>query len=109
MKIYVSNLGFDVNDSALNTMFAEFGEVVSAKVILDRETGRSRGFGFVEMTDEETGKSAIRGLNNKEFAGRAISVSVAKDKSQLGGGATFGRNYGGGGGNNSGGGYKKKW
>lgn len=99
MKIYVSNLGFGVTDADLSTFFTEYGEVVSAKVIMDRETGRSRGFAFVEMSDEEAGKTAIRGLNNKDIDGRTISVSVAKDKSQLGT-SSFG------GGNSS---FKKKW
>ncbi|MBP6794020.1 MAG: RNA-binding protein [Saprospiraceae bacterium] len=103
MKIYVSNLGFDVNDSALNDLFTAHGAVVSAKVILDRETGRSRGFGFVEMSDEESGKNAIRLLNNQDINGRPISVSIAKDKSQLGSSTSFNR------GGNTGGGFKKRW
>mgnify|MGYP001618813548 CR=1 FL=1 len=80
MKLYVSNLGFHVGDEDLKTLFLPFGEVVSAKVITDRETGRSRGFGFVEMSSEENGKTAISSLQNKEVEGRSISVSVAKPK-----------------------------
>ena len=80
MNIYVSNLSFNTADSELNALFSTFGEVVSAKVITDRETGRSRGFGFVEMTSTEEGNEAILGLNNKEVEGRAMSVSVAKPK-----------------------------
>lgn len=80
MKLYVSNLGFHVGDEDLKTLFLPFGEVLSAKVITDRETGRSRGFGFVEMGSEENGKTAISSLQNKEVEGRSISVSVAKPK-----------------------------
>ncbi len=80
MNIYVSNLSFNTADAELNSLFATFGEVTSAKVITDRETGRSRGFGFVEMPSAEAGNDAILGLNNKEVEGRAMSVSVAKDK-----------------------------
>ena len=80
MNIYVSNLSFNTADAELNSLFATFGQVASAKVITDRETGRSRGFGFVEMPSDEEGNEAILGLNNKEVEGRAMSVSVAKDK-----------------------------
>ena len=80
MKLYVSNLGFHVGDEDLKTLFLPFGEVLSAKVITDRESGRSRGFGFVEMGSEENGKTAISSLQNKEVEGRSISVSVAKPK-----------------------------
>jgi RNA recognition motif-containing protein len=78
--MYVSNLSFHTTDVDLNALFAKFGAVSSAKVITDRETGRSRGFGFVEMASDDEGKSAIAGLNNKEVEGRAMSVSVAKEK-----------------------------
>jgi RNA recognition motif-containing protein len=80
MNMYVSNLSFHTTDEDLNTLFSQFGAVTSAKVISDRDTGRSRGFGFVEMSSEEEGKKAIAGLNNKEIEGRAMSVSVAKPK-----------------------------
>ena len=114
MRIYVSNLGFSVTDADLSTLFGEFGQVVSAKVIMDRETGRSRGFAFVEMSNEEDGKKAIQSLNNKDVQERTISVSVAKDKSQLGGGGGFrsgGSSGGFGGGNRggSGGGFNKRY
>ncbi|MGG9971698.1 RNA recognition motif domain-containing protein [Ferruginibacter sp. SUN002] len=85
MNIYVSNLSFNTADSELNALFSTFGEVVSAKVITDRETGRSRGFGFVEMTSTEEGNDAILGLNNKEVEGRAMSVSVAREKERSSG------------------------
>ena len=104
MNIYVSNLSFNTSDAELNELFSTFGEVSSAKVITDRETGRSRGFGFVEMPSEDEGKDAMLGLNNKEVEGRAMSVSVAKEreeKSSNGGGSRGGygnnRNSGGGG------------
>ncbi|MEO6253618.1 MAG: RNA-binding protein [Ferruginibacter sp.] len=104
MNIYVSNLSFNTSDAELSELFSAFGEVSSAKVITDRETGRSRGFGFVEMPSEDEGKDAMLGLNNKEVEGRAMSVSVAKEReerSSNGGGNRGGysnnRNGGGGG------------
>jgi RNA recognition motif-containing protein len=80
MNMYVSNLSFHTTDENLRTLFSPFGEVTSAKVITDRETGRSRGFGFVEMSSDEDAKKAIAALNNKEVEGRAMSVSVAREK-----------------------------
>ena len=105
MNIYVSNLSFNTSDAELSELFSAFGEVSSAKVITDRETGRSRGFGFVEMPSEDEGKDAMLGLNNKEVEGRAMTVSVAKEReerSSNGGGGNRGgygnnRNSGGGG------------
>lgn len=101
MNIYVSNLSFNTSDAELNELFSTFGQVSSAKVITDRETGRSRGFGFVEMPSDEEGKDAMLGLNNKEVEGRAMSVSVAKEKTERTGG---GGNRGGYSNNRSGGG-----
>ena len=80
MNMYVSNLSFHTNDESLKTLFSQFGIVKSAKVITDRETGQSRGFGFVEMDVVAEGQAAMKGLNNKEIEGRAMSVSVAKEK-----------------------------
>lgn len=80
MKMYVSNLSFHTNDDNLRELFQKFGDVTSAKVITDRESGRSRGFGFVEMGAENEAKDAIQGLNNKGVEGRALSVSIAKEK-----------------------------
>ena len=80
MNIYVSNLSFDVQDEDLKDFFAPYGEVTSAKVITDRETGRSRGFGFVEMADESASKKAIAELDGATVENRTISVSVAKPK-----------------------------
>ena len=81
MNMYVSNLSFHTNDDDLRKLFEQFGAVASAKVISDRETGRSRGFGFVEMDSEEEGNAAIKGLNSKEIEGRAMSVTIAREKS----------------------------
>ncbi|WP_317195798.1 RNA recognition motif domain-containing protein [Pinibacter aurantiacus] len=78
--MYVSNLDFQVKEEDLRQLFAQFGEVTSVKVIKDRETGRSRGFGFVEMSSDEAANNAITSLNNKELSGRAISVSQAKER-----------------------------
>ena len=78
--MYVSNLSFHTTDENLRELFEKFGTVSSAKVITDRESGRSRGFGFVEMSADAEAKAAIQGLNNKEVEGRAMSVSVAKEK-----------------------------
>lgn len=80
MNIYVGNLNFRTNDLALRDAFEAFGEVTSAKVITDRETGRSRGFGFVEMPDEEEAQAAIRALNGAELDGRQLKVSEAREK-----------------------------
>ena len=81
MNLYVSNLSFHTGDDDLRKLFEQFGTVSSAKVINDRDTGRSRGFGFVEMSSETEAKEAIKQLNNKEIEGRAMSVSVAKERS----------------------------
>ncbi len=80
MNMYVSNLSFHTNEDELKTLFSAFGNVNSAKVINDRETGRSRGFGFVEMDVAAEAEAAMKGLNNKEIEGRALSVTVAKEK-----------------------------
>ncbi|MEG2156673.1 MAG: RNA-binding protein [Bacteroidaceae bacterium] len=103
MNIFVSNLSFSVQDEDLNELFSEFGSVESAKVITDRENGRSRGFGFVEMTDEE-GQAAIDALNGKEFEGREMNVAVAKPRTE--GGSRGGFNRGGGFGGGYGGGRR---
>ncbi|HEU4576294.1 MAG TPA: RNA-binding protein [Chitinophagaceae bacterium] len=80
MNMYVSNLGFHVQDEDLRQLFGSFGDVTSAKVIKDRDTGRSRGFGFVEMESNEQANKAMASLNNKEIEGRAISISAAREK-----------------------------
>jgi RNA recognition motif-containing protein len=83
-KIYVGNLAWGVSDDDLNTAFSEFGSVASAVVIADRETGRSRGFGFVEM--EDGAEKAIESMNGQEMQGRALRVNEAQSKERSGGG-----------------------
>ena len=78
--MYVSNLSFHTSEEDLKTLFGAYGAVASAKVINDRETGRSRGLGFVEMNADDEANSAIKGLNGKDIEGRALSVSVAREK-----------------------------
>ena len=82
MNIYISGLSYGTNDADLTNLFAEYGEVSSAKVIMDRETGRSRGFGFVEMTDDAEGQKAIDELNGAEYDRKTISVSVARPREE---------------------------
>ena len=110
MNIYVSNLSFNVQDEDLRDFFTEYGEVSSAKVITDKFTGKSRGFGFVEMSDDEAAKKAIAELDQATVEGRAIRVMEAKPKEEkparTGGGGGF-RGGNGGGGYNNGGGYNK--
>ena len=80
MNIYVSNLSFAVQDEDLRGYFAEYGEVTSAKVIMDKYTNRSKGFGFVEMANDENGQAAIAALNGTDVDGRSIKVNVARPK-----------------------------
>ena len=101
MNIYVSNLSFNVQDEDLRECFAEYGEVSSAKVITDKFTQKSRGFGFVEMPDDEAGQKAIKELDGAHVEGRAITVTVAKPREERpsnGGGGnrrSFSNNSGG--------------
>ena len=99
-KLYVGNLPFSIDDSALQSKFAEFGAVDSAKVITDRDTGRSKGFGFVEMADDSEAEAAISKLNGTQFDGRAINVSEARPQAprEGGGGGPRRGGFGGGGG-----------
>lgn len=85
VKIYVGNLPFSVTDSSLNSNFSEFGRVSSAKVMMDRETGRSKGFGFVEMAAAEEAQAAITGLNGMSVDGRSIVVNLARPREESGG------------------------
>jgi RNA recognition motif-containing protein len=103
MNIYVSNLSFNVQDEDLREFFTPFGEVTSAKIINDRETGRSRGFGFVEMSDDEASRKAIAELDGATVDGRTMKVMEAKPKEDKprGGGGGFRGNNGGGGYNKS--------
>src|SRR3984893_6232401 len=107
-KLYVGNLTYGVTDSALEQMFAAHGTVQSAQVIMDRDTGRSKGFGFVEMGSDQEAQAAISALNGKEVEGRALTVNEARPKTEGGGrgGGGGGRGgYGGGGGGGGRGGY----
>ncbi|MEP6674383.1 MAG: RNA-binding protein [Ferruginibacter sp.] len=101
MNMYVSNLSFNVQDEDLKEFFTEYGEVTSAKVITDRETGRSRGFGFVEMSDDTAAQKAMTELNGGMVEGRAISVTIAKPREEKSGGnggrRSFSNSNGGGG------------
>ena len=112
MNIYVSNLSFNVQDEDLREFFTPFGEVSSAKIIMDRDTNKSRGFGFVEMSDDEAAKKAIAELDGAAVEGRTIKVMEAKPKedrpARSGGGGGFrGGNSGGGGGYNNSNSYNK--
>jgi RNA recognition motif-containing protein len=99
MNIYISNLSYGIGDADLKELFADYGEIISAKVIVDRETGRSRGFGFVEVADDELGQKAIDDLNGAEYDWKVINVNVAKPRTDKPAG-----NRGGGGGYRGGGG-----
>jgi RNA recognition motif-containing protein len=107
MKLYVGNLSFQTSSDDLQQLFAQAGTVESASVVEDRETGRSRGFGFVEMSSAEEGAKAIEQFNGKEFNGRNLTVNEARpreDRGGRGGGGGGRGGYGGGGGGNRGGG-----
>ncbi len=95
-KLFVGSLPFSVTEDQLHQMFAPFGAVGSAKLIMDRETGRSRGFGFVEMANDTEAQAAIAGLNGSNVGGRQIAVSVARPMENRGGGGGGGGGYGGG-------------
>lgn len=105
-KLYVGNLAYSIRDEDLNQAFSQFGGVQSAKVMIDRETGRSKGFGFVEMGSDAEAQAAIQGLNGQALAGRAIVVNEARPREERPGGfrSPYG-NVGGGGGGGGGGGY----
>jgi RNA recognition motif-containing protein len=100
-RLYVGNLNFRTTGDELREMFSQAGEVENASVVEDRDTGRSRGFGFVEMATQEGAAAAIEQFNGKEFGGRALTVNEARPRVERGGGG----GYGGGGGRGGGGGY----
>ncbi len=108
-KLYVGNLAYGVTDSDLQTMFAAHGTVTSAQIIMDRDTGRSKGFGFVEMSSDQEAQNAIKALNGQQSDGRALTVNEARPREDRGGGGGGGRSggggYGGGGRSGGGGGY----
>jgi len=105
-KLYVGNLAYSVRDDSLHQAFSQFGSVTSAKVMMDRDTGRSKGFGFVEMSSDAEAQSAINGMNGQALEGRAVVVNEARPREErpggYGGGGRSG--YGGGGGGGGGGG-----
>jgi RNA recognition motif-containing protein len=108
-KLYVGNLAYSVRDESLQAAFAQFGTVTSAKVMMDRETGRSKGFGFVEMSSSAEAQAAINAMNGQQLEGRAIVVNEARPREErpggFGGGGGGRGPYGGGGGGGSRGGY----
>jgi RNA recognition motif-containing protein len=103
-NLYVGNLNYDTTQERLQELFEAYGEVVSANVITDRDTGRSRGFGFVEMANEDEADAAIDGLNGQEVDGRTLTVNEARPRADRGGG----RGRGGRGGSRGGGGYRDR-
>lgn len=100
-KLYVGNLSYETTDADLEQLFAAFGNVQSAQVIMDRDTGRSKGFGFVEMGSDQEAQAAIAGLSGKEVGGRSLTVNEARPREDRGGGG--GRGGGGRGGYGGGG------
>lgn len=114
MNIFVAKLNFDTQEDTLRAAFEQFGEVDSVKIIMDKFTGRSKGYGFVEMDDEDAGMSAIEQLNDSELDGRTIVVKKAEPREKRPGGrrdfrSGGGSGYGGGGNYNGGGGYGNRY
>jgi RNA recognition motif-containing protein len=101
-KLYVGNLSYSVDSSELEQLFAQHGQVVSAQIINDRDTGRSKGFGFVEMSSDEEAQAAIAALNGQQHGGRALTVNEARPREDRGGGGGGRGGYGGGGGGRGG-------
>ena len=94
-KLYVGNLPFSATDDSLRELFAQAGQVESARIITDRDTGRSKGFGFVEMSNDGEGERAIAALNGRELDGRVLNINEARPKEARSGGGGFRRNSGG--------------
>ncbi len=106
MNIYVGNLSWSMTDDDLSNLFSQYGSVTSAKILKEKNTGRSKGFGFVEMEDDEAAKTAIATLNESEVQGRKLIVNESQPRPEGGGyKKSGGGGYGGGGGRSSGGGY----
>ena len=111
-NIFVGNLSFNTNEDELRQIFEGYGQVDRVSILTDRDTGRSRGFGFVEMTSDEDGEKAIAALNGSQFGGRTINVNEARPKSDRGGGGGFGGGGGRGRGDRNGragGGRRERW
>jgi RNA recognition motif-containing protein len=109
-RLYVGNLSFNATDLDLRDLFAQSGTVADAKLVTDRDTGRPRGFGFVEMSTDAEAAAAINNLNGRDFQGRALTVNEAQERSSGGGrGGGGGRGFGGGGGGRGGGGGGGRW
>jgi cold-inducible RNA-binding protein len=108
-KLYVGNLAFQTTSQELQQLFGQAGTVQSASVVEDRDTGRSRGFAFVEMSSQEEATSAIEQFNGKELSGRALKVNEAKPRENRGGGRGFSDNRGGGYGGNGGRRAEPRW
>ena len=104
-KLYVGNLSYSVDSSELEQLFAQHGQVLSAQVINDRDTGRSKGFGFVEMANDNEAEAAITALNGQQHGGRALTVNEARPREERSFGGGSGGGGGGGGGRRGGGGY----
>src|SRR5438067_10537294 len=102
-KLYVGNLSYSLASSELEQLFAQHGQVISAQIINDRDTGRSKGFGFVEMANDNEAQAAIEALNGQQHGGRALTVNEARPREDRGGGGGGGGGYGGGGGGRRGG------
>jgi len=107
-KIFVGNLPFSASSDDLQALFSEVGTCESASVITDRDTGRSRGFGFVEMASSDEAQAAIETLNGRDFQGRTLNVSEARERAGGGGGGGGGRGPRGGGGGGGGGGFSRR-
>lgn len=103
MKLYVGNLSFNTSEQRLREIFEAHGEVISASLVMDRETGRPRGFAFVEMKDDNEARAAIEALNGQNIDGRDLTVNEARPREERSGGGGGGRGFGGGGGGGGGG------
>jgi RNA recognition motif-containing protein len=108
-NIFVGNLSFGATEDSLRSLFEAYGTVDRVSIVTDRETGRSRGFGFVEMSNDEEGDRAIAAVNGKDLDGRTMNVNEARPKTERSGGGGGGRSGGGGGYGGGGGGGRNRW
>lgn len=109
MKLYVGNLSYNTSEAQLREIFSQFGDVTSASLVMDRDTGRPRGFGFVEFANAEHAQAAINGMNGKNVDGRDLTVNEARPREGGGGGGGRGGFGGGRGGGGGGGGGRGRW